>query len=135
MKAHIVGGGFGGLAAAIYLIRDLDVSGEDITIYEAGDRLGGAFVLAGSAETGYILPTGSVFDAKFLCSFDLLATIPSISDPGISVRDEFFTFNARDPYHDRAHLIDRNGRIVQGPHFGLSVRDRLDLVRLALTPE
>jgi oleate hydratase len=135
MKAHIVGGGFGGLAAAIYLIRDVGVSGEDITIYDAGDRLGGAFVLAGEAETGYILPTGSVFDAKFRCSFDLLATIPSVSDPGISVKDAFFAFNAGDPYHDRAHIIDRNGRVVQGPHFGLSIRDRLDLVRLALTPE
>ncbi|MBV9984248.1 MAG: oleate hydratase, partial [Bradyrhizobium sp.] len=32
MKAHIVGGGFGGLAAAFYLIRNAGVSGEDITI-------------------------------------------------------------------------------------------------------
>jgi oleate hydratase len=111
------------------------MSGEDVTIYEAGDQLGGAFSVAGSAETGYILPTGSVFDAKFRCSFDLLATIPSASDPGISVKDEFFAFNARFPYHDRAHIIDRDGHIVQGPHFGLSIRDRLDLVRLALTPE
>jgi oleate hydratase len=35
MKAHIVGGGFGGLAAAAYLIRNAGVSGQDITIYEA----------------------------------------------------------------------------------------------------
>ena len=30
MKAHIVGGGFGGLAAAGYLIRNADVPGQDI---------------------------------------------------------------------------------------------------------
>jgi oleate hydratase len=135
MKAHIVGGGFGGLAAAAYLIRDAGMSGQDITIYEVGDRLGGAFSLAGSAATGYILPAGALFDAEFRCTFDLLATIPSAGDPAISVKDEFFAFNKRYPFHDRAHIVDRDGHIVHSPHFGLSVRDRLDLVRLALTPE
>jgi glycine/D-amino acid oxidase-like deaminating enzyme len=57
MKAHIVGGGFGGLAAAAYLIRNAGVSGQDITIYEADERMGGGFSLGGSAQTGYSLPT------------------------------------------------------------------------------
>ena len=135
MKAHIVGGGFGGLAAAVYLIRNVGVSGRDITIYEADERMGGAFSLGGSAESGYILPCGAVFDAGFRCTFDLLETIPSATDPAISVKDEFFTFNARHPFRDRVHIIDRNGHIVHGPHFGLSVRDGLDLVRLSLMPE
>jgi oleate hydratase len=135
MKAHIVGGGFGGLAAAAYLIRNAQISGPDITIYDAGERPGGAFSLAGSAASGYILPTGSVFDARFRCTFELLATIPSMRDQATSVKDDFFAFNARYPFNDRAHIIDRDGRIVHGPHFGLSLRDRLDLVRLALTPE
>jgi oleate hydratase len=134
MKAHIVGGGFGGLAAAAYLIRNAGVSGQDITIYEADERMGGGFSLGGSAESGYSLP-GSVFDSEFRCTYDLLQTIPSASDPAISVKDEFFTFNARHPFNDRAHIIDRNGHIVHGPHFGLTVRDGLALVRLALTPE
>ena len=136
MKAHIVGGGFGGLAAAAYLIRNAEVPGEDITIYEADERMGGSFSLGGSAESGYILPCGSIFDSEFRCTFDLLATIPSARDPAISVKDEFFTFNAHHQFHDRAHIIDRNGHVVpHGPHFGLSVRDGFDFVRLALTPE
>lgn len=135
MKAHIVGGGFGGLAAAAYLIRNAGVSGQDITIYEAGDRLGGAFSLAGSAATGYVLPSGALFDAQFRCTFDLLATIPSARDPAVSAKDDFFAFNKRYPFHDRAHIIDRDGHVVHSPDFGLSVRDRLELVRLALTPE
>jgi oleate hydratase len=134
MKAHIVGGGFGGLAAAAYLIRNAGVSGQDITVYEADERMGGGLFLGGSAESGYNVP-GSVFDKEFRCTFDLLGTIPSKSDPSISVKDEFFTFNARHPFHDRARLIDRNGHIVHGPRFGLGVRDGLDLVRLVLTPE
>ena len=134
MKANIVGGGFGGLAAAAYLIRNAGVAGEDITIYEADERMGGGFSLRGTAEHGYSLP-GSVFDAEFRCTFDLLAMIPSASDPAISVKDEFFSFNARHPFSDRAHIVDRNGHIVHFPHFGLSMRDGLDLVRLALMPE
>jgi oleate hydratase len=135
MKAHIVGGGFGGLVAAAYLIRNAGMSGQDITICEASEQLGGAFPLAGSAATSYILPTGALFDAEFRCTFDLLATIPSVDDPAISVKDDFFAFNKRYPFHDRAHIIDRDGHVVHSAHFGLSVRDRFDLVRLALTPE
>ena len=134
MKAHIVGGGFGGLAAAAYLIRNAGVSGQDITIYEADERMGGGFFLGGSAESGYNLP-GSVFDEEYRCTFDLLETIPSASDPAISVKDEFFAFNKCHPFDDRARLIDRDGHIVHGPRFGLSLRDGFDLARLALTPE
>ena len=134
MQAHIVGGGFGGLAAAAYLIRNAGVPGPDITIYEAEARRGGGFFLGGNAQSGYNLP-GSVFDAEFRCTFDLLADIPSTRDPSVSVKDEFFTFNTQNPLNDPAHIIDRMGQIVHGPHYGLSLRDGLDLVKLSLTPE
>ena len=75
MKAHIVGGGFGGLAAAALLIQNAKVPGTDITIYEADEPLGGGFFLDGSAETGYNLP-GSVFDKEFRCTFELLKCDP-----------------------------------------------------------
>ena len=134
MKAHIVGGGFGGLAAAALLIRNAEVPGADITIYEADERLGGGFFLGGSAVTGYNLP-GSVFDKEFRCTFDLLKSIPSARDPSISVTEDFFAFNLGEPYHDRAHIFDRNGRIVHGPRFGLGLGDGLSLARVLLTPE
>jgi oleate hydratase len=134
MQAHIVGGGFGGLAAAAYLIRNAGVPGPDITIYEAEARPGGGFFLGGNAQSGYNLP-GSVFDAEFRCTFDLLADIPSTRNPSVSVKDEFFTFNTQNAFHDKAHVIDRMGQIVHGLHYGLSLRDGLDLVKLSLTPE
>jgi oleate hydratase len=134
MRAHIVGGGFGGLAAAALLIRNAGVSGEDVTIYEADERMGGGFFLGGSVENGYDLP-GSVFDKEFRCTFELLKSIPSASNPSISVTDEFFAFNTAEPYQDRAHILDRDGRIVHGPRFGLSLGDGFNLARLLLTPE
>ena len=134
MKAHIVGGGFGGLAAAALLIRNADLPGANITIYEADERIGGGFFLDGSAATGYNLP-GSVFDKEFRCTFDLLRSVPSASDPSISVTDEFLTFNTNEPYDDRGHIFDRDGNIVHGPRFGLSLSDGLCLARVLLTPE
>src|ERR1700733_1934825 len=134
MKAHIVGGGFGGLAAAALLIRNADLPGANITIYEADERIGGGFFLDGTAATGYNLP-GSVFDKEFRCTFDLLRSVPSASDPSISVTDEFLTFNTNEPYDDRGHIFDRDGNIVHGPRFGLRVSDGLCLARVLLTPE
>jgi oleate hydratase len=134
MKAHIVGSGFGGLAAAALLIRNAEVPGTDITIYEADDVLGGGFFLGGSAVSGYNLP-GSVFDKEYRCTFDLLKSIPSARDPSQSVTEDFFAFNNGEPYHDRAHVFDRNGNIVDDPRFGLSLGDGLSLARFLLTPE
>ena len=111
MKAHIVGGGFGGLAAAALLIRNAGLAGHDITIYEADEQLGGGFFLAGDARSGYNLP-GSVFDKEFRCAFDLLATIPTAADPNVSVKDQFFRFNNENPFDDRTHIIDRDLNVV-----------------------
>ncbi len=134
MKAHIVGGGFGGLAAAALLIRNAGAPGTDVSIYEADELLGGGFFLGGNAASGYNLP-GSVFDKEFRCTFDLLNSIPSARDPSISVTKDFFDFNYSEPYQDKAHLFDRDGRIVHGPRFGLSLGDGLRLARVVLTPE
>ena len=126
MKAHIVGGGFGGLAAAGYLILNAKVPGQDIAIYEADERMGGGFFLGGSAQSGYNLP-GSVFDSEFRCAFALLDAVPCAWNPPVSVKKEFFTFNEGHLFDSRGHLIDGEGRIVHGPRFGLSWRDGFDL--------
>src|SRR4029077_7665552 len=134
MKAHIVGGGFGGLAAAALLIRNADVPGADITIYEADDVLGGGFFLGGSGA-GCCNPTGPLFGKKLRRTFDLLKSIPSARNPSISVTEDFFAFNTAEPYQDKAHILDRDGRIVHAPRFGLSLGDVLSLARVVLTPE
>jgi oleate hydratase len=134
MQAHIVGGGFGGLAAAAYLIRNAAVPGSDITIYEAEARPGGGFFLGGDAKSGYNLP-GSVFDSEFRCTFNLMADVPSNRVASTSVKDDFFTFNEQNQFHDVAHVIDRNGQILHSPHYGLSLRHGFDLVKLSLMSE
>ena len=117
------------------LIRDGGFSPTNIFIYEAGERLGGAMAMAGEPPTGYILPTSRIFEREFRCTFDLLSLVPSASDPEKSIKEETLAFNERYGFYDKAHIIDRDRNIVGGSHFGLSIRDRLDLVKLALTPE
>ncbi|HXQ13785.1 MAG TPA: oleate hydratase [Caulobacteraceae bacterium] len=135
MKAHLVGGGLASLAAAAWLIRDAGFLAGNIRIYEASDGLGGAMALAGGPDTGYILPTGRVFEAQYRCAFDLLSMVPSVSDPSISIKDEILAFNQRYGYFDRAHVLDRDLAVVHSAHFGLSVEDRLALLRLAIKSE
>jgi oleate hydratase len=135
MKAHLVGGGLASFAAAAYLIRDGRFLANNIYIYEASEGLGGCLRMAGGPATGYILPTGRIFEKEYPCALDLFSLVPSASDPEKSIKDEIFEFNERYGYYDKAHIIDCNGDIIKGRHFGLSVRDRLDFIKLALTPE
>ena len=135
MKAHIVGGGFAGLAAAALLIRHANMSGPDITIYEAEDKLGGGFFLDGDAEHGYNLP-GSIFDKEFRCALDLLGTIPTQYYPNINVAEQFLSFNQEHPFDDRTHIVDGNLRRVHDPlRYGLTLGDGFTLAKLSLTPE
>jgi oleate hydratase len=134
VKAHIVGGGFGGLAAAALLIRNAGAPGNAITIYEAEEKLGGGFFLDGDPQTGYNLP-GSVFDKEYRCALDLLATIPTEAYPNISVKEQFLTFNWEHPFVDQTHIIDRDLRPVHGSRYGLSWRDGFALGKLSLTRE
>jgi oleate hydratase len=134
MKAHIVGGGFGGLAAAALLIRNADMSGSDVTIYEADETLGGGFFLAGTAQGGYNLP-GAIFDREFRCAFDLLGKIPTQAYANINVTEQFLTFNKEHPFVDQTHIVDRNLRCIHDQRYGLNLTDGLRLAKLSLTPE
>jgi oleate hydratase len=135
MKAHIVGGGFAGLAAAALLIRNANVLGPDITIYEAEDKLGGGFFLDGDAAHGYNLP-GSIFDKEFRCALDLLRTIPTQGYSTINVAEQFLTFNQEHPFDDQTHIVDGGLRRVHDPlRYGLTLGDGFTLAKLSLTPE
>jgi oleate hydratase len=135
MKAHLIGGGLASLAAAASLIRDGGLLGTNIAIYEAGKTFGGAMSVSGAPSSGYVLPTGRLFEKEYRCAFELFSFIPAVSDPQISIRDEIFAFNERYGYYDKVRIIDREDNILKSGHFGLSIQDRLNLVKLLMTPE
>lgn len=135
MRAHLVGGGLASLAAAAYLIRDGGLPGGNITIYETAPRLGGCLAAFGDPASGYVMPGARIFEREYRCALEFLSLIPSASDPGRSVKAEIEDFKERFGWYDRTRLVDGNGRVVDPSSFGLSLRDKLDLSRLLLTPQ
>ena len=136
IKAHLVGGGIGSLAAAAFMIRDGGVPGKNITIYEALNVLGGSLDAAGSPETGYRLRGGRMLTTdNYECTWGLFKSIPSLASPGKTVFDETIEFNQRIRSHSQARLVDRNRAIVDVSSMGFSMTDRLELVEIMLASE
>ena len=109
MKAYLVGGGIGSLAAAAFMIRDGDVPGSSITILEAMPVPGGSLDGGGNSETGYTMRGGRMLTTdNFECTWDLFKSIPSLIHPGRTVYDETITFNEQNIPHSSARLVDEN---------------------------
>lgn len=130
---YFAGGGIASLAAAVFLIRDAGVAGEQVTIFETEDRLGGSLDGSGDAEAGYLVRGGRMFEPNFVCTFDMLQSIPSGLSDGLSVTEDIFAFNRDVPGSSRCRLI-RNGAKTD-TRLGLRLRDMRDLLRLMQADE
>ena len=133
VNAYLVGGGIASLSAAAFLIRDGDVLGHNITILEELDTLGGSLDGSGSAQEGYVLRGGRMLESKYLCTFDLFASIPTL-DTSQTVTQETFAWNETMKTSSKSRLV-RNGKRQTAPAFGLSEAHILTIERLALEPE
>jgi oleate hydratase len=133
--AYLVGGGIASLAAAAFLIRDGKLPGDHIHILEAADLLGGSLDGAGQADAGYVLRGGRMLNFTYRCTYDLLASIPSLEHEGRSVNDDIIAFNEQIKTHALARVVDRDGHIVDVTDMGFTEPDRLDLVELLAMPE
>jgi oleate hydratase len=130
---YLVGSGIASLAAAAFLIRDGDVPGHTITILEESSRIGGSLDAGGNADDGYVMRGGRMIESKYLCTYDLFSSIPTL-DGTRTVTQEIFDWNETMKTASKARLF-RDGHRVDGPSFGLSEKDILNLERLALEPE
>jgi len=133
VKVYLVGGGIASMAAAAFLIRDGDVPGHNITILEELDEIGGSLDGSGSAEIGYVLRGGRMIESKYLCTFDLFSSIPTL-DGSRTVTQEIFAWNDAMKTSSKSRLVD-DGRRRTAPRFGLAERHILTIERLALEPE
>ena len=66
------------MAAAVFMIRDGDIPGHQITIYEELDKIGGALDGSGSPEGGYVLRGGRMLESQYRCTFELFSSIPTL---------------------------------------------------------
>ncbi len=132
-KVFLIGGGVASLAAAVFLIRDGDIPGCNITILEELDTIGGSLDGSGSAEAGYVLRGGRMLESKYLCTFDLFSSIPTLDDTK-TVTQETFAWNETMKTSSKSRLV-RDGKRQTAPKFGLSEAHILTIERLALEPE
>lgn len=133
-KAYLVGGGIASLAAAAFLIRDGAFSGDNINIFEELKVIGGSLDGAGVADKGYVIRGGRMIEEHYVCTYDLFASIPALTDHTKSVKDEIFEFSHKYVSKSRCRLV-RNGEKIDVSSFDLSEKDRLDLLALLIHSE
>ncbi len=134
--AWLVGRRIASLSAAVFLIRDGLMKGENIHIFEEADRVGGSLDGSGNPQEGYMIRGGRMFDyEQYPATLNLLSGIPSVAYPDMTVKEEMLDFNEKVQTHAQARLIDKNGQIVDVSEMGFSNGDRLRLIELLAEPE
>jgi len=136
VKAYLVGGGIGSLAAAAFMIRDGGVFGENISILESAAVLGGSLDGCGDPAGGYSMRGGRMLTTdNYECTWDLFRSIPSLRIAGKSVFEETVDFNEQHKSNSMARLVDCQRAIVPVESMGFSMQDRLELLKLSETAE
>lgn len=108
--AYIVGSGLGGLAAACFLIRDAQMPGENITVFESLPLAGGSCDGYHDPHKGYIMRGGREMDNHFECMWDLFRSIPSIDNPGETIFSEYYKLNKEDPNYSLCRVTEKQGQ-------------------------
>ncbi len=136
MKAYFIGGGLASMAGAVYLIRDCDVKGKNIHIYEGLPIFGGSNDGSGNKGEGFLCRGGRMLNEETYENFwDLLSEIPSLENPARSLKEEILNFDHAHPTCAKARLIDKNGSILDVKRMGFDCKDRSLLLKLMMTPE
>lgn len=135
-RAYLVGGGIASLSAAVFLIRDAGFDGRRIHILEELGTAGGALDGSTTAQRGFVTRGGRMLEEEaYVSLWNLLETIPTLTDPTVSVREEIRRFNEAWPSLAHARLIDAEHRVIDATQLGFNAADRLQLGRLLAMPE
>lgn len=135
-SAYIVGGGLAGLATAVFLIRDGQMKGENIHIFEeltlSGGSLDGKFI----PHDGFVTRGGREMEKHFECLWDLFRSVPSLEVEDASVLDEFYRLDLDDPNSSNCRIIHNRGeRVPDDGQFTLSKKAQKEIVDLFMTSE
>ncbi len=135
-SAYIIGGGLAGLAAAVFLIRDGQMDGKKIQVFEELNLAGGSMDGIYNPERGYIIRGGREMEAHFETLWDLFRSIPSLEDENISVLDEFYWLNKSDPSFSHTRVIvNRGKRLKTDGKLTLTPGAIKEIIDLTLTEE
>lgn len=134
-KAYIVGGGIAGLSAAAFLVRDAQMPGKNITIYDQLPVFGGSMDSAGNAQEGYVSRGERELEPYMECLWDLFGSIPSIYEEGRTVLDETRECNQQLEIDSKHRLWDAGFVPYDQSSLGLSERVKEEMMKMMLTPE
>lgn len=135
-SAYIIGSGLAALSAACYLVRDGQMKGDRIHILEKDKLPGGACDGYNFENIGYVMRGGREMDNHFECMWDLMRSIPSIETDGISVLDEYYWLNKRDPNYSLMRATINHGEDAHTDgKFGLSDKGAMEIMKLFFTSD
>ena len=106
-SAYIVGTGLAGLSAACYLIRDAQMDGSRVHLFERDAEPGGACDGWEYPQLGFTMRGGREMDNHFEVMWDLFRSIPSIEDENMSILDYYYQLNKR---RSQLFPVPRNGQ-------------------------
>ena len=135
-SAYIVGTGLAALTAACYLVRDGQMKGTHIHIFEKDPIPGGACDGYEYPGVGYVMRGGREMDNHFEVMWDLFRSIPSIETEGVSVLDEYYWLNKADPNYSLCRATQNRGEDAHTDgKFAISDKGALEIMRLFFTPD
>ena len=91
LSVYLLGGGTASLAAAMYLIRDDHIPGQNIHVLEE-TKLGGSLDASDSPQEGFSMRGTRTYGAAYVLMYELLSSIPSLDDPAKSVTQDTLEF-------------------------------------------
>ena len=135
-SAYLIGSGLASLAAACFLVRDGQMPGEHIHVLEKSAIPGGGLDGDHITNVGYVMRGGREMDNHFECMGDLFRSIPSIETEGVSVLDEYYWLNKKDPNYSLCRATQNCGEDAHtDKKFGLSDKGSLEIMKLFMTPD
>ena len=135
-SAYIIGTGLAALSAACYLVRDGQMKGDRIHIFEKDPIPGGACDGFEYPGVGYVMRGGREMDNHFEVMWDLFHSIPSIETEGVSVLDEYYWLNKEDPNYSLCRATVNRGQDAHtDKKFAVSDKAQMEIMRLFFTPD
>ena len=135
-SAYFIGTGLAALSAGCFLVRDAQMPGSHIHFFERDLIAGGACDGWNYPEVGYVMRGGREMDNHFEVMWDLFRSIPSIETEGVSVLDEYYWLNKRDPNYSLCRVTETRGQDAHtGGKFGLSDKGAMELMHFFFTPD
>ena len=88
------------------------------------------------STVGYVMRGGREMDNHFECMWDLFRSIPSIETEGVSILDEYYWLNKKDPNYSLCRATVNRGQDAGTQNkFGLSDKGAMEIMKLFMTPD